>query len=47
MQRIQSNQIQNLQQMEVGVAGPEDANQLIIIDGQFGINLGINASGAS
>ena len=45
MQRIQSNQIQNLQQMEVGVAGPEDANRLIIIDGQFAINLGVNGSG--
>ena len=31
--RIQSDQIQNPQQMEVVVAGPEDANRLIIING--------------
>ena len=39
MVRIQSSQIHNLQQMEVVVAGPEDANQLIVIDGQFDCNL--------
>src|SRR5215472_7864797 len=33
--RIQSNQIQNPQQMEVVVAGPDEANRLIIINGQF------------
>ena len=33
--KIQSTEIQNLQQMEVVVAGPEDANQLVIIDGQI------------
>jgi len=42
---IQPSQIQNLQQMQVGVAGPEDANQLFIIDGQFDSNLGVSASG--
>src|SRR5213596_3685765 len=33
--QIQSVQIQNLQQLEVVVAGPKDANRLFIIDGQF------------
>jgi hypothetical protein len=28
-------QIQNLQQIEAVVAGPDDANRLFIIDGQF------------
>jgi hypothetical protein len=32
---IPSNAIKNLQQMEVVVAGPDDANRLLIIDGQF------------
>jgi hypothetical protein len=33
--RIQPDQIQNLQQIEAVVAGPDDANRLFIIDGQF------------
>jgi len=33
--KIPANQIQNLQQMEVVVSGPDEANRLIIIDGQF------------
>jgi hypothetical protein len=33
--KIQPNQIQNLQQIEAVVAGPDDANRLFIIDGQF------------
>ena len=33
--------IQNLQQMEVVVAGPDDANRLFIIDGQFVASLGV------
>src|SRR6266496_6411976 len=33
--RILPNQIQNLQQIEAVVAGPDDANRLFIIDGQF------------
>jgi len=32
---IPANQIKNLQQMEVAVSGPDEANRLIIIDGQF------------
>ena len=33
--KIPANQIRNLQQMEVVVSGPDEANRLIIIDGQF------------
>src|SRR6516225_9576916 len=33
--KIPADQIQNLQQMEVVVSGPDEANRLIIIDGQF------------
>ena len=33
--KIPANQIRNLQQMEVAVSGPDEANRLIIIDGQF------------
>jgi hypothetical protein len=33
--QIQPNQIQNPQQIEAVVAGPDDANRLFIIDGQF------------
>jgi len=33
--KILANQIRNLQQMEVAVSGPDEANRLIIIDGQF------------
>ena len=33
--KIPANQIQNLQQIEAVVAGPDDANRLFIIDGQF------------
>jgi hypothetical protein len=33
--KIPANQIKNLQQMEVVVSGPDEANRLIIIDGQF------------
>jgi hypothetical protein len=43
--KIPATQIQNLQQMEVTVAGPEDANRLIIVDGQFDCGLSITASG--
>jgi hypothetical protein len=37
--QIQSVQIQNLQELEVVVAGPKDANRLFIIDGQFDSDL--------
>ena len=33
--KIPADQIENLQQMEVVVSGPDEANRLIIIDGQF------------
>ena len=33
--KIRADQIKNLQQMEVVVSGPDEANRLIIIDGQF------------
>jgi hypothetical protein len=33
--RIAPNQIQNPQQIEAVVAGPEDADRLFVIDGQF------------
>jgi hypothetical protein len=33
--KIPANQIKNLQQIEVAVSGPDEANRLIIIDGQF------------
>ena len=33
--KILSNQFQNIQQIEAVVAGPDDANRLFIIDGQF------------
>jgi hypothetical protein len=33
--KIPADQIENLQQMEVVVSGPDEANRLIIIDGQI------------
>jgi len=44
--KIQPNQIQNLQQMEVVVAGPEDANRLVVINGQFDVFLSASGTGA-
>ena len=38
---IKIAQIQNLQQLDVLVAGPDDANHLFIIDGQFDATLTI------
>ena len=32
--KIQSDQIQNLQQLDAVVAGPNDAKRLFVIDGQ-------------
>ena len=37
--KIPANQIQNLQQIEAVVAGPDDANRLFILDGQFDITM--------
>jgi hypothetical protein len=33
--KIPPNKIQNLQQIEAVVAGPDEANRLLIIGGQF------------
>jgi hypothetical protein len=44
---IKIAQIQNLQQMDVMVAGPDDANHLFIIDGQFDVSLAIGSQGAN
>jgi len=41
--KIQSDQIQNLQELEVVVAGPKDANRLFIIDGQFDSDLVVSS----
>ena len=40
-------QVQNLQQMDVLVAGPDDANHLFIIDGQFDAGLAIGSQGTN
>ena len=44
---IKIAQIQDLQQMDVVVAGPDDANHLFIIDGQFDTNLVIGSQGTN
>ena len=44
---IKIAQIQDLQQMDVVVAGPDDANHLFIIDGQFDANLVIGSQGTN
>ena len=41
--RIQSDQIQNLQEIYAVVAGPKDANRLFIIDGQFDSDLVVSS----
>src|SRR5215831_7643036 len=40
---IKIAQIQNLQQLDVMVAGPDDANDLFIIDGQFDASFAIGS----
>ena len=40
---IKIEQIQNLQQLDVIVAGPDEANHLFIIDGQFDTSLAIGS----
>ena len=42
---IKIAQVQNLQQLDVMVAGPDDANHLFIIDGQFDTSLAIGSQG--
>jgi hypothetical protein len=44
---IKIAQIQDLQQMDVVVAGPDDANHLFIIDGQFDSSLSIGSQGTN
>ena len=44
---IKIAQIQDPQQMDVVVAGPDDANHLFIIDGQFDTNLIIGSQGTN
>ena len=44
---IKIAQVQNLQQMDVLVAGPDDANHLFIIDGQFDASLFIGSQGTN
>ena len=44
---IKIAQVLNLQQMDVLVAGPDDANHLFIIDGQFDASLGIGSQGTN
>jgi len=38
-------QIRNLHQLDVVVAGPDDANRLFVIDGQFDASLAIGSQG--
>ena len=44
---IKIAQIQNLQQIDVLVAGPDDANHLFIINGQFDTSLAIGSQGTN
>ena len=44
---IKIAQLQNLQQLDVMVAGPDDANHLFIIDGQFDASLAIGSQGTN
>ena len=42
---IKISQVQNLQQIDALVAGPDDANHLFIIDGQFDTSLSVGSQG--
>ena len=44
---IKIAQVQNLQQLDVLVAGPDDANHLFTIDGQFDTSLTIGSQGTN
>ena len=44
---IKIAEVQNLQQMDVQVAGPDDANHLFIIDGQFDASVAIGSQGTN
>jgi len=43
--RIPTDQIQNLQQLEAVVAGPDGANRLFIVNGQLPANIGAFSQG--
>jgi len=44
---IKIAQVQNLQQMDILVSGPDDANHLFVIDGQFETNLAVGSQGTN
>ena len=44
--RVPTNQIQNLQQIEAAVAGPDGANRLFTVTGQFDSGFGVSSQGA-
>jgi len=44
--RIATNQIQNLQQIEATIAGPEGANRLFTVTGQFDIGFNVSSQAA-
>jgi len=44
---IKIAQIQNLQQLDLMVAGPDDANHLFVIDGQFDASLTVGSQGTN
>jgi len=44
--RIPTNQIQNLQQIEAVVAGPDGANRLFTVTGQLNAGLSVFSQGA-
>ena len=44
---IKIAQVQNLQQMDVLVVGPDDANHLFIVDGQLDTSLAIGSQGTN
>ena len=44
---IKIAEVQNLQQMDVLVAGPDDANHLFIINGQFDTTLAVGSQGSN
>jgi hypothetical protein len=44
--RIATNQIQNLQQIEAAIAGPDGANRLFTVAGQFDVGVSVSSQGA-
>lgn len=44
---IKIAQVQNLQQLDVMVAGPDDANHLFVIDGQLDVSLAVGSQGGN